>query len=120
MPKTITITLSDATYAWLQGESALTGKTPKAFLTEFLADMADPDNVEADLIDKLLDQATSWFPPLMELDEQTEMREEVLDSICQIIREAYLFHFGVELNDDEATRLRARLAARANVCWQQP
>jgi hypothetical protein len=120
MDKKITIGLSGFTHEWLERESTLAGKTPAAFLTGFLEDIADPNNIEAALIDEALMGAVSWFPPLMDLDEQTEMREEVLDSLCYLIREQCLSEMGMTLSDAEVHRLRHRLGERAKVCWDQP
>ena len=117
MDKKITVTLPDATHAWLERESALAGKTPKEFLTQFLADLADPKNIEDHLIDQLLIESLNLFPPLMELDEQTEMREEVLDFLCHDICKQYSIQIGETLSDWKKESLREQLAERAEFCW---
>jgi hypothetical protein len=116
--KKITITVSNATHAWLERESASARKSPTAFLNELLADLADPDQIEIDLIDRLLISCAGWFPPIMELEEQVEMRVEVLDSLCYQIRQQYTSQIGVTPSEDQLSRLRERLAERADICWQ--
>lgn len=119
MGKKITITVSDMTRDWLERESAAARETPTVFLKELLAGLADPDRIENELIDQLLGSATGWFPPLMDLDEQAEIREEILDSLCHQIDEQFLAQIGEPLTNFELTRMRARLADRAEICWRQ-
>jgi hypothetical protein len=119
MAETLSIILSDVAYEWLKRESARSGRTPTEFVTELLTGMADPDNIEIGLIDKLLSGAGAWFPPLMTLEEQDEMRDEVLDFLCHRICEQYKSHVGRPITKAEVKRLRDRLATRATDCWQQ-
>lgn len=115
----LTITLSDLTYAWLNTESAGANQTAAEFVAALLDGLADPENVERDLIDQLLSDATGWFPSLMTLEEQAEIRDEVLDFLCNRIQEQYASHFGMPMSIAEVRQIRDRLAERAAHCWQQ-
>ena len=53
----------------------------------------------------------------MELDEQTEMREEVLDFLCHDICKQYSIQIGETLSDWKKESLREQLAERAEFCW---
>jgi hypothetical protein len=119
MAETLSITLSDVTHDWLNRESALSGRTPSEYVSAMLAELADPGNIEVDLIDRLLAGAGSWFPPLMTLEEQDEMRDEVLDFLCHRICEQYTSHVGKPMTKAAVKRLRDRLAAQAIDSWQQ-
>jgi len=119
MKDTLTITLSILTLSWLKSESDRAGQTTEEFVATLLTDLADPDNVERNLLDQLLADAVKWFPSLMTLEEQTEMREEVLDYLCHRIQEQHVSQLGMPMSKAEARQLRDRLAERAAHCWQR-
>lgn len=118
MVETISIGVSETTLAWLRRESALTGRAVPEFLAELLRELAGPDNIEGDLIDRLLAEATQWFPPLMTLEEQDEMREEVLDFLCHRIQGQHLSQRGSSMTAAEVERFRERLSSRADAGWK--
>jgi hypothetical protein len=119
MAETFSISFSGVTLAWLKHESARAGRTPEQFVTELLADLADPDNVEAELLDKLLAGTATYFPPVMTLEEQDEMRGEVLESLMHRVRDQHLSQLGKPMSSDEEARFSERLAESAHRYWQR-
>src|SRR5690348_6687057 len=109
MTRLVSISLSDSTYSWLKQEAAQTGDTPAEFISKMLSKLADPDNAEAMSLDQLLAEAVSWFPPLMTLEEQEEMREEVLDFLCRRIEQQYASQVGQPMSKRDQNELRDRL-----------
>ena len=114
---TLTLTLDADTVEWLQREAATTRQTPADFVVELLRELADPDSVEGDLIDRLLTDATGSFPPVMTLDEQSEMREELLDDLCRRLVETYQHVLGEPMTLHDQPRFRKRLEEQSQNCW---
>jgi hypothetical protein len=114
---TLTITLDPFTSEWLHREAATENTTAELFVAELLRELADPEQVEGELIDRLLSEASHSFPPLMELDEQDEMREEVLDDICRRVVEMHQTRLGVPMRPADQSAFRAKLEDRAPVVW---
>ena len=109
--------LDAMTADWLAREAAAAARDAAGFVTEILRELADPDAVEGDLIDRLLAGATHCFPPVMDLDEQTEMREEVLVDLCRRLISAHREVLGADMTPADLTAFRARLQDRAGVVW---
>jgi hypothetical protein len=114
---TLTIALDPLTADWLNKEAVALNQTQAEFVSELLRQLADPDRVEGDLIDRLLAEAAHSFPPVMTLDEQTEMREEVLDSLCHRLVETYREMLGVPMTPADRAAFRRRLEARSKTIW---
>ena len=114
---TLTLTLDANTVAWLQREAATTRQTPADLVVELLQELADPDSVEGDLIDRLLTDATGSFPPVMTLDEQSEMREELLDDLCRRLVETDQQILGEPMTRHDQARFRKRLEEQSQHCW---
>lgn len=114
---TLTITLDPFTSKWLQREAATENVAPELFVAEMLRELADPEQVEGELIDRLLCEATHSFPQVMELDEQEEMREEVLDGLCRRVVEMHQTRLGEPMRLSDQTAFRAKLEDRAQVVW---
>ena len=112
---TLTLTLVPITAAWL---SRVAGPTdPAAVVVELLRELADPDNVDGDLIDRLLAEAAGSFPPVMTLDEQDEKRAEVLDGLCHRLVETYRTMLGEPMSLADRAAFRERLIAHAKHIW---
>jgi hypothetical protein len=79
MSHSLTITLDTDTFAWLTRQAASEQSTPAAVVEALLRELADPENVEGDLMDRLLLQSVDFFPPVMTLDEHDEHRDEIID-----------------------------------------
>lgn len=114
---TLTLTLDPATAEWLHREAGATNRPPSDFVVDLLRELADPDRVEGDLIDDLLARSVDLFPPVMTLDEQDEMREEVLDHLCRRIADAYRAATGDAMPAGGAADLRERLTERSREVW---
>jgi hypothetical protein len=117
MVHSLTITLDDDTFAWLTRQAAAEQTTVAKVVEELLHELADPDAVEGDLIDRLLMASTDSFPPIMTLDEQDECREEILDDLCRRIVEGYAKRVGEPLSEAATATLREQLVARSKQVW---
>lgn len=115
---TLTLALDPLTAAWLRRESAAADRPPTDFVAELLRELADPDGDEGELIDRLLSAAIVHFPPVMTLDEQAEMREEVLDHLCRRLVETYRELTGEPMGLSEQVAFRDRLSERARTTWE--
>jgi len=113
----LTLELDAITADWLTREAAAASCNLADFVSQLLRELPDPDAVEGDLIDRLLAEATHSFPPIMELDEQTDMREEVLDDLCRRLISTYRDMLGQEMTLTDQEAFRARLQERASVIW---
>jgi hypothetical protein len=113
----LTLELDPLTAEWLTREAKAASCDVPEFVTEILRELADPDAVEGDLIDRLLAEAKHSFPPIMELDEQAEMREEVLDDLCRRLVTAHREMLRVDMALAEQAVFRTRLQERAGVIW---
>ena len=114
---TITIPLDLQTADWLNREAATANKSPAEFVAELLLELADPDHVEGDLIDRLLVEATGYLPPIMTLDEVDEMREEILDGLCHRLVEAHRNILGEPMSLADQATFRERLEKRSKTVW---
>jgi hypothetical protein len=117
MTQELILQLDANTADWLQRQALAEQTTPVAFVEEILRELADPEQIEGDLIDRLLAQAVSYFPPVMTLDEQDEYRDEVLDHLCGRIATIYQQQIGTGLNEQEIATLRVNLANRSESVW---
>jgi hypothetical protein len=117
MTHSLTITLDDDTFGWLTRQAVSEQTTAVAFVESLLRELADPDAVEGDLIDRLLVASVDSFPPIMTLDEQDEFRDELLDDLCRRIVEGYAKRVGEPLSASETAALRERLAERSQEVW---
>jgi hypothetical protein len=114
---TLTIALDPFTAEWLHREAATENTMPELFVAELLRELADPDQVEGNLIDRLLAEATRSFPGVMELEEQAEMRDEVLDDLCRRLVESHRQMLGELMTLTEQAAFRAKLEERAKIVW---
>ena len=114
----ITLTLDPQIAAWLNREAGALNQAPADFVVELLRELADPDHVEGDLIDRLLAEATNSFPLVMTLDEQADMREEVLDGLCHRLVEAYRKMLEVPMPPADQAAFRSRLVDRSKNVWE--
>jgi len=113
----VMLELDPMTADWLAREAAASARDASVFVGEILRELADPDAVEGDLIDRLLAEAAHAFPPIMEFDEHADMREEVLDHLCHRLSTVYRATQGTELTAAEKAKFRARLEERADSVW---
>ncbi len=114
---TLTLTLDPVTADWLNREAAAAAAAPADVAARLLRELADPDGVENALIDRLLAEAAHSFPPVMELDEQAEMRDEVIDGLCHRLAEAHRSHLGVPMTAGELVAFRTRFEDRSRDIW---
>lgn len=117
MTHSLTITLDDDTFGWLTRQAVSEQTSAVAFVESLLRELADPDAVEGDLIDRLLVASADAFPPIMTLEEQDDHREEILDDLCRRIAEGYRQSIGEPLSEAEELALRHRLVERSQRVW---
>jgi hypothetical protein len=116
-PSMLTLKLDPITTEWLLREAAVVQREPAEFVAELLRELADPDNIEGNLIDQLLADATSSLPPVMTLDEHAEMKDELLDHLCHRVAETFRERLGIPMNDEERDAFRRRLEDHARELW---
>ena len=114
---TLTLDLDSITADWLLREAAAAGREPAEFVAELLRELADPDNIEGNLIDQLLADATRSLPPVMTLDEHSEMKEELLDNLCHRVAETFRERLGMPMSLAEQAAFRQRLEAQSHELW---
>lgn len=118
MTHSLTITLDSSTFDWLTRQAQAENTTPAGVVETFLREMADPENIEGDLIDRLLAEAVGSFPPVMTLEEKGEMQEEVLDSLCHRLVETFRERLGMSMSLEEQAAFRQRLEVHAKTVWE--
>jgi hypothetical protein len=114
---TLTLDLDPITTDWLVREAAAAGREPAEFVAELLRELADPENVEGDLIDQLLADTTRLLPPVMTLDEHAEMKDELLDHLCHRVAETFREHLGMPMSVEEQAAFRQRLEDQSKIVW---
>ena len=117
MTHLLTITLDASTFDWLTRQAQAEETTPAAVVEALLRELADPENVEGDLMDRLLLQSVDFFPPVMTLDEQDEHRDEIIDYLCGRIVQGFQQRAGEPLSESETIALRNKLVERSQEVW---
>ena len=115
----LSLNLDADTLRWLNQVAFASSRSLAIVVADFLTVIASPESQEDELIDKLLRNATNFFPAIMELDEQTEMREEVIDHLCTRLLEVAAKSKTV-LTDHELAHVREKLIIRSGEIWSAP
>lgn len=114
---TASLTLTTATRHFLASEAATAGVEFDQFISRILNELCSPDQEEALLIDELLVSASSYFPPIMTLEEREDFREEILDYLLTRISIMFEEKTGHQLTEPERMNLANRLSQQAPYAW---
>ena len=117
MTHSLTITLDADTFGWLTRQATAEQSSLAAVVEELLRELADPENVEGDLMDRLLLQSVDFFPTVMTLEEQDEHRDEIIDYLCGRIVQGFQQRAGDPLSESETDALRKKLVERSQEVW---
>jgi len=113
------LSLSHDSVSWLEQTAAEAHCSVDDFASRLLNLLSNPDSIEDDIVDRLLADATKYFPPVVTLEEQTEMREEVIDYLCTRLVEVNANANAKEMaiSTDELTSIRDKLIERSRNAW---
>jgi hypothetical protein len=112
----LSLNLDAETLRWLNQVAVASNRSVETVIADVLTLLASPESQEDELIDKLLASAVNYFPAIMELDEQEEMREEVIDYLCMRLIEVGSASKS-SLTNEELAHLREKLVARSGAIW---
>jgi hypothetical protein len=115
----LTLNLDAETLRWLNQAAIASDRSVATVIADILALLASPESQEDELVDKLLASAVNYFPAIMELDEQEEMREEVIDYLCMRLIEVGSASKSL-LTNEELAHLRCKLIERSEEIWSAP
>ena len=112
----IGLTLDSETLRWVNQVAFASNRTVSTVISDYLTILGSPASQEDELIDKLLASAINYLPAIMELDEQTEMRDEVIDHLCTRLLEVAA-NSKVSLTGQEFAQLREKLVSQSERSW---